>query len=817
MKSSLQMSSYVLAGYSVFGMMSLGMMSFGVACAQERDSGLLRIKQAQPMPPGAYFGAKLLVAMLFSAVISVLLQTLAITATGVDLSLGQSLALLLLALFGVLPFCALGLALGSCVSGSAAVGLINLVYLPMAVLSGLWFPLQILPPFVQRIAPLWPSWHADQLAMHVLGLADAPVLSHVLVLAAYAVLFLSVAIRRMAPEARGRAPQLLRLAMIGSVLLIAFNIKPGTGGEPGSATAQTAASPVAGSGTPDFAIRDVRVFDGDKVLEHANVIVHDGLIQAVGADAAIDDRYRVVDGQGRTLLPGLIDAHVHAFLGARHDALRFGVTTELDMMHVDNHFADWRREREGRARTDEADLWSAGYAATVPGGHGTEYGFDVPTLTRADQAEAFVAARVADGSDYLKIILDDGSAYGHDHHLPTLDDATLQALVKAAHAQHRMVLVHVSTQADARRALAAGADGLAHAFIDQVADDDLIKRATQPGRFMVPTLTVYASIAHDASTAALLQDPAIAPGLSAEQQQMLGARFPLDVPRALTVAMQNVRVLHEAGMPILAGTDAGNPGTAHGVSEHQELALLVRAGLSPQQALAAATSVPAKVFGLKDRGRIAPGLRADLLLVDGDPTQHISDSRRIVRIWKNGYAVDRALPSPKTAAASPALAAPLLADFENGAQARVGSLSESTDRLAGGKSEVTLSVVDSGDGGHALHLDGDVRKGFAWPWSGMVLVPAGDFQKTVDASAAKALHLRVRGDGHPGAVMIFAGPLTPQPQITVPFTSTQDWQDIIVALADHPGVDFSQLRAISVAATAPAGHFAMDIDDVSLR
>lgn len=237
MKSSLQLSSYVLAGYTVFGMMSLGMVNFGVAYAQERDSGLLRIKKAQPMPPGAYFAGRLAVAMLFSCVISVLLQTLAVTATGLDLRPAQSLALLLLALLGVLPFCALGLALGSCVSGGAAVGLINLVYLPMAVLSGLWFPLQVLPPFVQRLAPLWPSWHADQLAMHVLGLADTPVLSHALVLAAYTVLFLSIAIRRMAPGARGRATQMLRLAMIASVLLIVFNIRPGSASADGGSHA----------------------------------------------------------------------------------------------------------------------------------------------------------------------------------------------------------------------------------------------------------------------------------------------------------------------------------------------------------------------------------------------------------------------------------------------------------------------------------------------------------------------------------------------------------------------------------------------------
>src|SRR5262249_6952392 len=101
-------------------------------------------------------------------------------------------------------------------------------------------------------------------------------------------------------------------------------------------------------------------------------------------------------------------------------------------------------------------------------------------------------------------------------------------------------------------------------------------------------------------------------------------------------AQAAVKQLHDAGVPILAGTDAGNPGTAHGAALHRELELLVNAGLSPTEALASATSVPATTFGLRDRGRIATGLRADLLLVAGDPTTDITATRDIVGVWKQG-------------------------------------------------------------------------------------------------------------------------------------------------------------------------------------
>ncbi len=103
--------------------------------------------------------------------------------------------------------------------------------------------------------------------------------------------------------------------------------------------------------------------------------------------------------------------------------------------------------------------------------------------------------------------------------------------------------------------------------------------------------------------------------------------------------------MRDAGVPILAGTDAPAPGSWNGASLHQELELLVKAGLSPSEALSAATSVPARTFGLKDRGLIAPGLRADLVLVHGDPTRDITSTRDIVAVWKAGKLLEL-LPPP---------------------------------------------------------------------------------------------------------------------------------------------------------------------------
>ena len=285
---------------------------------------------------------------------------------------------------------------------------------------------------------------------------------------------------------------------------------------------------------------------------------------------------------------------------------------------------------------------SAGTLVTAPGGHGTEFGVRIPTLDRPGAALAFVDARILEGSDFIKIIYDDGAAMGYA--FPALDKATLAAVVQAAHERHKMAVVHIGTRQGARDALDAGADGLAHIFGDAVADADFVALAHNRGAFVIPTLTVVASAAGATADAkALASDKAFVGFTGREERRTLNASFPLKGTSKVHVdaALRTTGLLHQAGVPLLAGTDAPNPGTAHGISLHQELDNLVRAGLSPGEALAAATSVPARVFGLGDRGRIAPGLRADLVLVDGDPTRDITATRRIAAIWKAGVAFAR--------------------------------------------------------------------------------------------------------------------------------------------------------------------------------
>ena len=386
-----------------------------------------------------------------------------------------------------------------------------------------------------------------------------------------------------------------------------------------------------------LAITNVRVFDGEQTLPRATVLVQGGNIADVG-NVTVPPGATVMDGSGKTLLPGLIDAHTHTWDdGDLKQALVLGVTTELDMMG-DPAFLS---QNKPESPDGEASLFGCGNPVTVPGGHGTEYGFTIPTLGASDDPSAFVTARIAEGSEYIKLMHEDGMPYGFT--TPTLTQAQLAGAIAAAHAHNRLAVVHISTQQRASEAIAAGADGLAHLYLGG-SDDTLAQTIASHQQFVIATLSVEYSICGGNRAAMLLADPDLSPWLGANAVARLQERFPSD-NISCTQLPPALQSLVRSGVEILAGTDANNPGTAHGASLHDELSLLVQDGLATAtDALKAATSAPARRFGLSDRGRIARGLRADLVLVDGDPTTHIEDTRHIAAIWKRGVPVQRAKP-----------------------------------------------------------------------------------------------------------------------------------------------------------------------------
>ena len=259
--------------------------------------------------------------------------------------------------------------------------------------------------------------------------------------------------------------------------------------------------------------------------------------------------------------------------------MTFGVTTVLDMFSKPGLVAS-AKEQAG-SRPDVADVRSSGVGATAPGGHPSMMYAPLPTLTAADQAGQFVAERIAAGSDYLKIISGTGGLW------PSLDPETIQALVIAAHA-------HVPANTELDKAL--------------------VERMAEAGIVVGPTLATIENTLGEPGGAAVAGDPRLAEALGDAWARRLTSGAPGWRGREMppySRAEDNVRRLADAGVTLLAGTDAPNPGTVFGASLHRELE------------------------------RVAAGQCADLVPVSGDPLTDITATRAIERIWRGGIACDR--------------------------------------------------------------------------------------------------------------------------------------------------------------------------------
>jgi len=346
-------------------------------------------------------------------------------------------------------------------------------------------------------------------------------------------------------------------------------------------------------------LRGVRVYRDGQFGPPEDLVI-DGSVIGTDSSSALDA------GSGGFLIPGLIDSHVHVVGPESLIALaRHGVTTALDMGNPMSVIDSLRGVVGG------ADLRAAGPVATSPtSAHATRMRAPLENLvaTAAD-AEGWVSARVDDGADYIKIVID----------LPGFDQETVDAIVASAHAKGRAVVAHASRSDAVAMAQRAGVDIFTHAPLDRSIDEAQAVELVNRGAIIVPTLTMMRGLV-DRMRAAGVSGPAYEP------------------------AHDSVGQLRAAGMPILAGTDANATAGApyappFGESLHDELGLLVSAGLSPAEALDAATSVPADRFGLSERGRIAPGLRADLVLLDEDPLVDISATRSIRAVWIAGERV----------------------------------------------------------------------------------------------------------------------------------------------------------------------------------
>ncbi len=261
--------------------------------------------------------------------------------------------------------------------------------------------------------------------------------------------------------------------------------------------------------------------------------------------------------------------------------------------------------------------------------------------------------------------------------------------------------------------------------------------------------------------------------------------------------------------------------------------LLVRSGFSPQEALASATSVPAAAFHLDDRGVIAPGKRADLVLVSGDPTQEITATRDIISVWKLGVEDDRAgyraevekeKQQADQAAKAPAPSGSgmgLVSNFEDGApSAKFGTpWMSSTDSIAGGKSTGEMKVVDGGSNAskHSLEITGMIDEGLPYAWSGVMWAPGSQPFVPVNLSSKKQISFFTKGDGRTYRVLVFttSGGRIPAQQT---FTAGSDWKNVHAcrSLPSTAPTATTSRRFCSSADPSP-GSSSFQVDDISLE
>lgn len=193
-------ANYLFSGFCVFAVMGPSLFGAGCALAVERDAGLLNLKRAQPAPGGAYLIAKMVMSMLFAALAMASMLAAAALGDTVSLTSGQLVIMTIVMIAGAVPFCALSLLIGAYTSGTSAPAFINIVFLPMLWLSGLFIPL---PKFLERWAIIWPAFHLNQVALGSAGVSEFTFLNPAIsaaVLVGVTVLFGGLAMRRLASK-----------------------------------------------------------------------------------------------------------------------------------------------------------------------------------------------------------------------------------------------------------------------------------------------------------------------------------------------------------------------------------------------------------------------------------------------------------------------------------------------------------------------------------------------------------------------------------------------------------------------------------------
>ena len=558
-------------------------------------------------------------------------------------------------------------------------------------------------------------------------------------------------------------------------------------------------------------IENASIFLDGKIKSGFGIRLKSGVIDRLGKGISANSGDRIVDATDMLVIPGLIDAHTHSYGDAFREAIRFGVTTQVDMFSAVAILENTRTRREDLNNTTLTDLYSAGMLATVDGGHGTQFGVPVDTLSSSSDIEAWVDQRLAEGSDFIKLVY-----IPELNMFPSLDRSTAKAVIDAGHARGVKVVAHISSRRGAEDMVEDGIDGLVHIFADKPVTTELAEKIASNDVFVIPTLAVLAAASNLPLGKQFADNPKATPYLSTVQVQNMGRTFGQAFPGFdLELGLQNTKSLFDAGVRILAGSDAPNPGTAFGISIHQEMALLKRAGLSEESVLAAATENVALVFGLKDRGYIKEGSRADLVFLSYDEGNDI-DTLNIGAIYKNGTMVERAILVNEDAAAYMETD---LGTFDDNLTTGQGlTWLVTTDEFANGKSTASIEHIEPGrDGtGGAMLVKANVNPGFFFPWAGAFLMVSPDFVTGRSIADRETFSFDVRGTPGDYQVFMFNASAAGTPP-TLRFKVTENWNRITMSIDDFEGLVPDNFAGLAISAGPATGTFIYELDNIRLE
>jgi imidazolonepropionase-like amidohydrolase len=428
----------------------------------------------------------------------------------------------------------------------------------------------------------------------------------------------------------------------------------------------TFAAPQSAPTNETIVLKDVRVIDGSGAppMEHAAIVIEGSRIVSVGPLGKLKwpKSARVIDYAGKTVLPGLISDHSHVgqidgttagpqnynranILRQLHQYEAYGVTSITALGLNADLFYELRPELHS-GTLPGADLFGADHGIGVPDG-APPFALPQNQIYRAATPEDAIRA-VGDMAtrkpDLIKLWVDDF----HGTLRVKMSPEIYGAAIKEAHKLGLRIAAHVYYLADAKLLVNDGVDILAHGVRDVPVDDELIRAMKAHSTWYIPTIGLDESFYIFAEQPDRLNDPFLAHAL----QPALAAQFNDPAWRAKALSNQaqsaankasvamnkrNVKALHDAGVNIGFGTDSGaTPLRIPGFAEHHELELLVDAGLTPLQAINLATAKAAALLHLDDRGVIATGKLADLIVVDGNPATQIRDTQKIVAVYHRG-------------------------------------------------------------------------------------------------------------------------------------------------------------------------------------